>query len=215
MDMDNTSKVMTHTRAEHPHSLLTEQTARDLDQAFWYVENSSAGNDVYPSSARDLKALRRRIDWHIVPIMCCCYTMQFIDKVLLNVRFPVVGYLFAVGCELISKQYAAVMGLNKDLKLKGNDFTNAATAFFIAYLISEVPNGKRPFPLLPIDDPSLFSDWYIKPWFFRRFPSQNGSLSILFSGASRPPALPQLIAITPSSSLASFLASLKLPLRRR
>ena len=33
------------------------------------------------------------------------------------------------------------MGLNKDLKLKGNEFTNAATWFFIAYLIAEVPNG--------------------------------------------------------------------------
>lgn len=33
------------------------------------------------------------------------------------------------------------MGLNKDLKLKGNDFSNAATAFFIAYLIAEIPNG--------------------------------------------------------------------------
>ena len=29
----------------------------------------------------------------------------------------------------------------KDLKLKGDDFTNAATSFFIAYLIAEVPNG--------------------------------------------------------------------------
>ena len=33
------------------------------------------------------------------------------------------------------------MGLNQNLKLKGNDFTNAATAFFIAYLIAEIPNG--------------------------------------------------------------------------
>ena len=156
--MDHTSKVMADARAEHPHSLSTEQTAGDLDQAFWYVEKSSAGNDVYPSSARDLKALRRRIDWHIVPIMFCCYTMQFIDKVLLNVRFPVIEYLLAVGCELISKQYAAVMGLNRDLKLKGNDFTNAATAFFIAYLVAEVPNGIRPLPLLPTDDPGLFSN---------------------------------------------------------
>lgn len=41
-----------------------------------------------------------------------------------------------------SHQYAAVMGLPKDLKLKGNDFTNAATSFFIAYLIAEIPNGK-------------------------------------------------------------------------
>lgn len=34
------------------------------------------------------------------------------------------------------------MGINADLKLQGNDFTNASTAFFIAYLIAEVPNGK-------------------------------------------------------------------------
>lgn len=33
------------------------------------------------------------------------------------------------------------MGLNKDLKLQGNDFTNAATAFYIAYLIAEIPIG--------------------------------------------------------------------------
>jgi hypothetical protein len=34
------------------------------------------------------------------------------------------------------------MGINADLKLLGNDFTNASTAFFIAYLIAEVPNGQ-------------------------------------------------------------------------
>lgn len=33
------------------------------------------------------------------------------------------------------------MGINEDLKLVGNNFTNAATAMFIAYLIAEVPNG--------------------------------------------------------------------------
>lgn len=34
------------------------------------------------------------------------------------------------------------MGLNKDLKLEGNDFTNTATAFFAAYLIAEIPTGR-------------------------------------------------------------------------
>lgn len=33
------------------------------------------------------------------------------------------------------------MGMNKDLKLVGNEFTNAATALFIANLIAEVPTG--------------------------------------------------------------------------
>lgn len=96
--------------------------ASDLDQAYWYVHESSAGQDAAATaSPHDLRRLRMKIDWWIVPIMFCCYTMQFIDKVLLN--------------------YAAVMGLNKDLKLVGNNFTNTATAFFIAYLIAEVPNA--------------------------------------------------------------------------
>ena len=39
-------------------------------------------------------------------------------------------------------QYAAVMGLNKDLHLKGNDFSNIATFLFVALLCFEVPNGR-------------------------------------------------------------------------
>lgn len=41
------------------------------------------------------------------------------------------------------------MGIKKDLKLVGNEFSNTATWFFIAYLIAEVPNGTfhpAPFP---------------------------------------------------------------------
>ena len=34
------------------------------------------------------------------------------------------------------------MGLPKDLKLKGNEFTWAATLFSISFLIAEVPTSK-------------------------------------------------------------------------
>ncbi|KAI9843365.1 MAG: hypothetical protein M1838_002654 [Thelocarpon superellum] len=91
----------------------------DFDEAFLYLDRKDQQHGELDGLYT--AALRHRIDWRIVPIMFACYTMQFLDKVLLN--------------------YAAVMGLNKDLKLKGNDFSNAATAFFIAYLVAEVPNG--------------------------------------------------------------------------
>ncbi|KAF4595534.1 MFS transporter [Ophiocordyceps camponoti-floridani] len=68
----------------------------------------------------DLRMLRRTIDWRIVPLMFCCYTMQFLDKVILN--------------------YAAVMGISKDLDLRGNDFSNVATFLFVGLLCFEVPN---------------------------------------------------------------------------
>jgi uncharacterized protein (DUF2062 family) len=43
---------------------------------------------------------------------------------------------------IIASQYAAVMGISQELHLTKNDFSNVGSAFFIAYLIAEVPNGK-------------------------------------------------------------------------
>ncbi|KAL9634909.1 MAG: hypothetical protein Q9204_002818 [Flavoplaca sp. TL-2023a] len=109
------------TSSSHAHPVTDkgyEARHQDLDQAYWYVQESSNAVEATPT---ELRRLRRKIDWWIVPIMFLCYTMQFIDKVSLN--------------------YAAVMGLNQELKLKGNEFTNAATWFFIAFLIAEVPNA--------------------------------------------------------------------------
>ncbi|KAL9036728.1 MAG: hypothetical protein Q9214_006008 [Letrouitia sp. 1 TL-2023] len=133
MEQPTKSEIITDTKADpssQDNSSINAQVVgekgtgvgphgRDLDQAYWYIHGSA--HHGMENAAVDIKALRRKIDWWIVPIMFACYTMQFIDKVSLN--------------------YAAVMGLNKELKLKGNEFTNAATWFFIAYLIAEVPNG--------------------------------------------------------------------------
>jgi hypothetical protein len=41
--------------------------------------------DVQGVDEVNLSALRHKIDWHIVPLMFLCYTMQFLDKVILNV----------------------------------------------------------------------------------------------------------------------------------
>lgn len=46
-----------------------------------------------------------------------------------------------MSADIFESQYAAVMGISKDLHLVGNNFSNVASAFFIAYLIAEVPNG--------------------------------------------------------------------------
>ncbi|KAL4800877.1 major facilitator superfamily domain-containing protein [Aspergillus venezuelensis] len=67
------------------------------------------------------RALLRRIDWRILPIMFLTYFLQFLDKVSLN--------------------YANIMGLQEDLGMQGNDFSWLATAFYIAYAVAEVPQG--------------------------------------------------------------------------
>ncbi|KFZ07570.1 hypothetical protein V501_06325 [Pseudogymnoascus sp. VKM F-4519 (FW-2642)] len=108
-ETDTTSPASPTVRTEHED---------DLDDAFKYLHDHSNAE----STSIDLAALRRKIDWRIVPIMFVCYVLQFVDKVVIN--------------------YAAVMGINKDLALTKNNFTNVGSAFFIAYLIAEVPTGE-------------------------------------------------------------------------
>ncbi|KAK1762510.1 allantoate permease [Phialemonium atrogriseum] len=94
---------------------IGDGNSSDVDGAWKFLDNHR-GDD----ASTDIKALRRKIDWHIVPLMFLCYTMQFLDKVIYN--------------------YAAVMGIQKDLNLVGNDFSNIATFMFVALLCFEVPN---------------------------------------------------------------------------
>ncbi|KAL9942783.1 hypothetical protein D7B24_004172 [Verticillium nonalfalfae] len=92
-------------------------TGTNRVDAAWEYLNANRGMEY---AQVDLAKLRRKIDWHIVPLMFCCYTMQFLDKVILN--------------------YAAVMGIRDDLNLEGNDFSNVATFLFVGLLCFEIPN---------------------------------------------------------------------------
>lgn len=55
-----------------------------LDDAVVYL--AAHAND---NASVDLVALRRKIDRRLMPYMFCCYVLQFLDKVMLNVsRLP-------------------------------------------------------------------------------------------------------------------------------
>ncbi|KAI9696882.1 MAG: hypothetical protein M1820_007957 [Bogoriella megaspora] len=78
-----------------------------------------------------IKRLKRKLDLYILPFMLVVYMFNFLDKILLN--------------------YGNVMGLSKDLKLKGNDYSNASSAFWFAnlaaaiiniYLVQRLPTSK-------------------------------------------------------------------------
>lgn len=60
---------------------LHEKEGHDLDKAYVFLAQHNVNGD----DSVDLKALRRKVDWRIVPIMFLCYTMQFVDKVNINV----------------------------------------------------------------------------------------------------------------------------------
>lgn len=56
--------------------------SKDPDKAFAHVPSH---NQSHVDDNADLKAVRRKIDWRIVPVMAACFSLQFLDKVLINV----------------------------------------------------------------------------------------------------------------------------------
>lgn len=61
------------------------RTSAGVDAAWEFLDKH---RDAHVDST-SIGSLRWKIDWHIVPIMFCCYTMQFLDKVILNVLLSI------------------------------------------------------------------------------------------------------------------------------
>jgi len=79
-DVEVPSSVSSHS----PQTDAKSEDGKDLDKAYIYLTHQNHGGD----ETVDITALRRKIDWRIVPIMFACYTMQFVDKVNVNVSKP-------------------------------------------------------------------------------------------------------------------------------
>jgi hypothetical protein len=80
------SFIMSHPSTPNKEAQVTlspQSGARNVDAAWKFLDQNrdAAG----ASEAVHIDKMRRKIDWHIVPLMFCCYTMQFLDKVILNV----------------------------------------------------------------------------------------------------------------------------------
>lgn len=75
------------------------------------------------------RRLLRTIDWHLMPIMCAVYCMNYLDKTTLS--------------------YASIMGLKEDLHLQGDDYQWLSSLFYFGYLGWEWPTSRllQYFPL--------------------------------------------------------------------
>ena len=52
---------------------------KDADSALEFLRNAHDVGALTPESERKLL---RKIDWMIMPLMSCCYTLQYLDKTL-------------------------------------------------------------------------------------------------------------------------------------
>ena len=73
------------TNARYSAAFSSESLTGELDEAFKYLQVAGAGAIYNGDDVINLKKLRRKIDWHIIPILSCCFGVQFLCKTVLNV----------------------------------------------------------------------------------------------------------------------------------
>ncbi|KAJ5987881.1 MFS allantoate transporter [Penicillium waksmanii] len=101
--------------------------AKHADEAMKIFENLQ-GQSVELDEATNRRLLRT-IDWHIMPIMCCVYGMNFLDKTTLS--------------------YASIMGLKQDIGLVADQYQWLGSIFYFGYIAWEYPTT-RLLQLLPL-----------------------------------------------------------------
>ena len=67
------------------------------------------------------KRLVRKCDLYVIPVLSLLYSLAFIDRINIG--------------------NARLQGLEKDLKMKGQDYNVALFVFFIPYILFEVPSN--------------------------------------------------------------------------
>ncbi|KAI8140043.1 major facilitator superfamily domain-containing protein [Fennellomyces sp. T-0311] len=85
-----------------------------------YEHSLGYSEDDQPMSTEE-RALVRKIDFFVMPIICTINLLQFIDKSTIN--------------------YAAVMGFKEDLNLVGNQYSLLGSIFYLGYLLFQFPNN--------------------------------------------------------------------------
>ncbi|KAJ7858366.1 MFS general substrate transporter [Mycena olivaceomarginata] len=85
------------------------------------IDLAAGHADRPPVSAEDSRRMRAKLDWHLLPLLFCMYTVQFIDKSTLS--------------------YTAVLGIIKDANLTIDDFNTLGSAFYIGYLVFQYPQN--------------------------------------------------------------------------
>ena len=108
---------------------------RDADEALQAVGNNGNPEEI-AIDKETRRRLARKIDLHIMPIMCIVYGLNYLDKTTLS--------------------YASVMGLETDLNLTKSNYQWLGSIFYIGYLGFEYPTN-RLLQRLPLAKYSAFN----------------------------------------------------------
>ncbi|CAG7846391.1 Uncharacterized transporter C1039.04 [Serendipita indica DSM 11827] len=104
---------------EKEHSLKAGNVDPVKEDAI--LEHDAFANTSVHWTVEEEKALVRRLDWHIVPLVTILYLSNFIDRANIG--------------------NAKVAGLNTDLGLVGFQYNIGLSVFYVAYILVEVPSN--------------------------------------------------------------------------
>lgn len=92
-----------------------------VDEAMDFVLSHERGPDEKgePIDEATNRKLLWKIDLYLMPLICLLYAVQFMDK--------------------LSNSYASIMGLREDLHMSGSMYSWTGSAFYLGYLIFELP----------------------------------------------------------------------------
>lgn len=90
----------------------------DLDETYEVYRQQHDARDLDPAAAR---AVLRKIDLHILPLLMGTYMLQYLDKSSIN--------------------FASVYGLEEGTDLHGQDYSWLSSIFYFGYLIAQYPAG--------------------------------------------------------------------------
>ena len=85
------------------------------------IETRTISSDVSPLDPVKEKALLRKLDWHVLPMITVLYMFAFVDRINIG--------------------NARIQGMETDLGMKGNDLNVALFIFFVPYILCEVPSN--------------------------------------------------------------------------
>ena len=99
---------------------LIVKHSKDADEAM----KAFHGYDEEPLflDSAENRRLLRRIDLHLMPLLCVVYGLNYLDKTTLS--------------------YASVMGIRKDIHLAGDDYQWLGSMFYFGYLAWEYPTNR-------------------------------------------------------------------------
>ncbi|KAK0210341.1 MFS general substrate transporter [Desarmillaria ectypa] len=95
---------------------VVEVSAKEVDTAAQIVAGASEALD-----PREAERIKKKIDRHILPLMCTLYWIQFMDKTTLG--------------------SAAILGIRESTHLSTNQYNWLGTIFYLSYLVFEFPQN--------------------------------------------------------------------------